>query len=71
MSIQKNDPTKLITNVVIFDGASYLQLRGSQFKFHYPKLNIMHGVEHNFSPLFDDVSKLPIVNQMIKSHKAK
>ena len=29
----------------------------------------MHGVEHTVSLFFNDVSKIPIVNQMITDHK--
>ena len=32
-------------------------------------LTVMSGVEHTVSLLFNDVSKIPIVNQMISSHK--
>ena len=30
----------------------------------------MHGVEHTVSLSFDDVSKIPIVNQMVTAHNA-
>ena len=35
---------------------------------HYPKLTVMRGVEHTMSLFFNDVSKIPIVNQMIYAH---
>ena len=53
----------------MFDGASYVQLGGKLLRVHYPKLTVMHGVEHTVSLFFNDVSKIPIVNQMISSHK--
>ena len=37
-----------ITDVVMFDGDSNVQLGGELMKFHYPKLTVMHGVEHIF-----------------------
>ena len=40
------DPTKSITDVVIFDGASNVQLRGDLLKIYYLKLNGMNEVEH-------------------------
>ena len=48
----------------MFDEASNVQLGGKILKVHYPKLTFMRGVEHT-----DNVSKIPIVNQMISAHK--
>ena len=53
----------------MFDGASNVQLGGILLKVHYPKLTFMRDVEHTVSLFFNDVSKIPIVNQMIYSHK--
>ena len=53
----------------MFDGASNVQLGGKRFKLHYPKLTVMRGVEHTVLLLFNDVSKIPILNQMISSQK--
>ena len=38
-------------------------------KVHYPKLIVMSGVEHTVSLFFNDISKIPIVDQMISAHK--
>ena len=56
------DPGKKITNVIMFDGASNVQLGGKRLKLHYPELTAMRGVEHTVSLFFNDVSKIPIVN---------
>ena len=53
----------------MFDGASNVQLGRKLLKVHYPKLTFMRGVEHTVLLFFNDVSKIPIVNQMISSHK--
>ena len=53
----------------MFYGASNVQLRGKLLKVHFPKLTVMRGVEHALSLLFNDVSKITIVNQMISAHK--
>ena len=53
----------------MFDGASNVQLGGKLLKLHYPKLTVMRGVERTVLLLFNDVSKIPIVNQMIYAHK--
>ena len=46
-----------------------MQLVGRFLKVHYLKLTVMHGVEHTVSLFFNNVSKIPIVNQMISAHK--
>ena len=53
----------------MFDGASDVKLAGRLLKVHDPKLTVMRGVEHTVSLFLNDVSKIPIVNQMIFSHK--
>ena len=54
----------------MFDGASNVQIYGELLKIHYIKISVMCGVEHTVSLFFNDVSKIPFVNQMIKVHKA-
>ena len=53
----------------MFDGASNVQLAGELLKMQYPKITVMRGVEHTVSLFFNDVSKIPVVNQMVKAHK--
>ena len=53
----------------MFNGTSNVQLGGKVLKLHQPKLTVMRGVEHTVSLFFNDVSKIPIVNQMIYAHK--
>ena len=62
------DPHKSITDVVMFDGASNVQLAGELLKIHYPKITFMRGVEHTVSLFFNDLSKIPVLNQMITAH---
>ena len=64
------DPHKSITDVFMFDGASNVQLAGELLKIHYPNISVVCGVEHTVSLFFKDVSKIPVVNQMITAHKA-
>ena len=45
-----------------------MQLGGKLLKVHYPNLTVIRGVEHTVSLFFNDVSKIPIVNQMISAH---
>ena len=67
--IIKTDPHKSITYVFMFDGASGVQLAGELLKIHYPKVSVMRGVEHTVSLFFNDVFKIPVLNQMITAHK--
>ena len=52
----------------MFDEASNVHLSGELLKIHYPKVLVMRGVEHTVSLFFNDVSKIPVVNQMITAH---
>ena len=54
----------------MFHVASNVQLAGEQLKTHYPKVSVMRGIEHTVSLFFNDVSKIPVVNQMITAHEA-
>ena len=51
------------------DGASNVQLAGELLKIRYSKITVMRGVEHTVSLFFNDVSKIPVVNQMITANK--
>ena len=62
-------PGKKLSDIVIFDGSSNGQLGGKRLWVHYPKLTVTRGVEHKLSLFFNDVLKIPIVNQMISDHK--
>ena len=63
------DPEKKLTDIVMFDGASNVQLGGKLLKVHYPKLTVMCGVEHTVLLFLNDISKIPVVNQMISADK--
>ena len=53
----------------MFYGDSNVKLGGKLLKVHYPKVTVMRGDEHTVLLFFNDVSKIPIVNQMIYAHK--
>ena len=63
------DPHKSIIDVIMFDGASNVQLADELLKIRYPKITVMRGVKHTVSLFFNDVSKIPVVNQMITAHR--
>ena len=54
----------------MFDGDSNVQLDSQLLNIHYPKISVMRGVEHNVYLFLNDVSKIPVVNQIITAHKA-
>ena len=62
-------PAKKLSDIVMFDRASNVQLAGRLLKVHYPKLTVMRGVEHTVPLFFNYVSKILIVNKMIFAHK--
>ena len=49
------DPGKSFTDLIMFDGVSNVKLEGKLLKVHYPKLAVMHGVEHTVLLFFNDV----------------
>ena len=53
----------------MFDGASNVQLGLRILKLNDQKLTVICGVEHTVSLFFKDVSKIPIVHQIISAHK--
>ena len=59
------DLAKKLSDIVMFDGASNVQLAGRSLEVHYPKLTVMRGVEHTVSLFFNDVSKIPILNKIL------
>ena len=56
------NPHKTITDVVMFDGASNIQLGGEPSEIHYPNISVMRGVERTVSLFFNDfpISQLRI-----------
>ena len=63
------DSAKILSDIVMFDGSSNVQLAGRHLKVCYPKLAVMGGVEHKLSLFFNGVSKITIINKMISAHK--
>ena len=52
----------------MFDRASNVQLAGELLQIQYPMTTVMRGVEHTISLFSNDVSKIPVVNHMIRAH---
>ena len=63
------DPTKQLSDMVVFDVVSKFQLAGRLLNMYYPKFTVICGVEHTVSLFFNDVSKISIVHQMVSAEK--
>ena len=68
--MRKIDPHESIIDIFMFDGVSNAQLAGEMLKIHYPNISVMRGVEHTAYSFFNDVSKIPVVNQIITAHRS-
>ena len=70
MEFMKNiDLAKRITYIFMSCGALDVQLGGKLLKSYYPKFIVMRGFKHTVSLFLNDIYKIPIVNQIITSHK--
>ena len=67
--MEEIDPAKILSDIVMFDGASNVQLAGRLLKMHCPKLTVMRGVEHTVALFYNYISKITIGNHMISAHK--
>jgi len=62
-----SDKTKI--DLVAFDGASSVQKAGDILEVHYPRVTIIHGMEHVVSLFFSDVFKLPQMAVLVIVHR--
>ena len=63
------DPHKSVIDVIMFYGASNVQLAGELLQIRYPKITVMREVAHTVFLFFNDISKFPFFNQMVTAHK--
>ena len=64
------DSRKSISYVVMLYGASNVQLGGEFLYIYYRNISVMRWFEHTVSLFFNDVSKIPVLNQIVTPHKA-
>ena len=68
--IEKLDPDKLYTDLVLFDGASNVQKAGEIIGAIYPRVTCLAGAEHVISLFFSDVAKKsPTINMLIRFYR--
>ena len=48
-------------DLVLFDGGSNFQLAGRIIQARFPRITVVHGLEHILSLVFEDISKISVV----------
>jgi hypothetical protein len=59
--LEKLDALKDRTDIVFFDGGSNFQLAGRIMQAVYPRMTVVHGLEHVLSLVFEDIAKIEVV----------
>ena len=59
--LEKLDALKDRTDIVFFDGGSNFQLAGRIMQAAYPRMTVVHGLEHVLSLVFEDIAKIKVV----------
>ena len=54
----------------MFERESNVQMGDKLLKLNYPKLAVIHGAKYIVLLFLNDVSRIPIVHQMIADNKA-
>jgi hypothetical protein len=60
--IESLDVLKDKVDVVFFDGGSNFQLAGRIIMERFPRITVVHGLEHVLSLVFVDISKIPVIH---------
>ena len=70
-TIEKNDPTKTLTDIVYFDGdcGSNMQLAGKIIETVFPRVTVVHAAEHLLALVFSDMGKIPAVKVRYSTHE--
>ena len=68
-NLKEVDAAKKLSDIVMFDGSSNVQLGARLLKVNYQKITVICGVEHTVSLFFHHEYKITIVCQMISPHK--
>ena len=60
--IDSLDVLKDKADVVFFDGGSNFQFDGCIIRARFPRITVVHGLEHVLSLVFVDTSKIPVIH---------
>ncbi|KAL3796904.1 hypothetical protein ACHAWO_010665 [Cyclotella atomus] len=55
------DKLKDKADIVFFDGGSNFQLAGRIIQARFPRITVVHGLEHVLSLVFEDISKISVI----------
>jgi hypothetical protein len=55
------DQLKDKVDILFFDGGSNFQLAGRIIQARFPRVTVVHGLEHVLSLVFEDIAKVPVV----------
>jgi hypothetical protein len=67
--LKELDPHKEDVDCLYFDGGSNFQLAGKILQAQYPRISVLHGVEHLSALFFSDIAKHPEVKDMIQVYR--
>ena len=56
------DVLKDKADIAFFDGGSNFQLAGRIIRARFPRVTVVHGLEHVLSLVFVDISKIPVIH---------
>jgi hypothetical protein len=59
--IKAMDELKDKADIIFFDGGSNFQLAGRIIEAEFPRVTVVHGLEHVLSLVFEDIAKIPFV----------
>jgi len=63
--LEEYDPNKELVDIVAFDGAYNVQKAGLLLTIPYPGITVLNGIEHCVALFFKDLSKFPVVKDVI------
>jgi hypothetical protein len=59
--IKALDELKDKADIIFFDGGSNFQLAGRIIEAEFPRVTVVHGLEHVLLLVFEDIAKIPVV----------
>lgn len=55
------DELKDKVDILFFDGGSNFQLAGRIIQARFPRITVVHGLEHVLSLVFEDIAAIPVI----------
>jgi hypothetical protein len=67
--IEELDPTKTVTDLVLFDGAANVQKAGAVIAAKFPRATVLAGAEHVTALFFADIAKNSLISNLIAFYR--